>query len=159
MQLCVFTLSSATAKGCLNNADSVFLGHAGLSVSVSYSAGQSLDQHFMTSYYHAMLSVILGQFTRNGFPDGVQGIIKLAEGSEFIRVGHGPFLLQLISAKTPRCQQHPYLCLTTCPVTRTCCSHAPFAFRYDPSLLHAQRLSQPCIICIKTDLYQDRSSA
>ena len=45
-----------------------------------------MDQHFLSSYYDAMLSVILAQFTAKGFADGVDGIIRLAESCEFIAV-------------------------------------------------------------------------
>lgn len=45
-----------------------------------------MDQHFLSSYYDAMLSVILAQFTAKGFADGTDGIIRLAESCEFIAV-------------------------------------------------------------------------
>ena len=45
-----------------------------------------MDQHFLSSYYDAMLSVILAQFTGKGFADGADGIIRLAESCEFIAV-------------------------------------------------------------------------
>ena len=49
-------------------------------------AGQSVDHHFLSSYYDAMLSIILEQFRSKGFADGMDGIIRLAESSDFIAV-------------------------------------------------------------------------
>ena len=48
-------------------------------------AGSSMDQHFLTSYYHAALSVVLGQFGIKGFADGPEGIVRLVEASPFIK--------------------------------------------------------------------------
>ena len=44
-----------------------------------------MDQHFLTSYYHAALSVVLGQFGIKGFADGPEGIVRLVEASPFIK--------------------------------------------------------------------------
>ena len=53
---------------------------------VNANAGQSMDQHFLTSYTHAILSVILAQFSSRGFAAGVKGIVSLAEASPFLKV-------------------------------------------------------------------------
>ena len=61
--------------------------HGGLTASVCFvCAGQSVDHHFLSSYYDAMLSIILAQFRSKGFADGMDGIIRLAESSDFIAV-------------------------------------------------------------------------
>ena len=51
-----------------------------------HDAVQSVDQHFMTSYHHAILSVILAQFTAKGFADGMEGVAKLIEASNYLKV-------------------------------------------------------------------------
>ena len=67
------------------------------------SAGQSVDHHFLTSYHHAILSIILAQFSPKGLPGGMQGIIKLAQASPYLEViSNYPIAvtckLQLVSA-------------------------------------------------------------
>ena len=49
-------------------------------------AGQSVRHHLLTNYTHAILSVVLAQFTNLGFLDGVEGVIRLAEASPYIQV-------------------------------------------------------------------------
>lgn len=49
-------------------------------------AGQSVRHHLLTNYMHAILSVLLAQFTGLGFLDGMEGVIKLAEASPYIQV-------------------------------------------------------------------------
>ena len=49
-------------------------------------AGQSVDQHLLTSYHHAILSVVLAQFSFKGFADGMEGVVRLAEASPTIKV-------------------------------------------------------------------------
>ena len=41
----------------------------------------------LTNYFHAILTVVLNQFNGLGFPDGMEGIVRLAEASPYIRVG------------------------------------------------------------------------
>ena len=50
------------------------------------AAGQSVRHHLLTNYFHAILSVVLAQFTGLGFLDGMEGVIRLAEASPYIRV-------------------------------------------------------------------------
>ena len=50
------------------------------------AAGQSVRQHLLSSYFHAVLSVALAQFTSKGIADGIPGIIRLAEASPYIQV-------------------------------------------------------------------------
>ena len=49
-------------------------------------AGQSVDHHRLTNYHHAILSIILSQFSPKGLPGGMQGIIKLAQASPYLKV-------------------------------------------------------------------------
>lgn len=44
-------------------------------------AGQSVDQHMLSSYQYAILSVILAQFTSKGFSDGMEGIVRLLKAT------------------------------------------------------------------------------
>ena len=59
-------------------------------VLASMSAGQSVDHHFLTSYHHAILSIILAQFSPKGLPGGMLGIIKLAQASPYLKVTSPP---------------------------------------------------------------------
>ena len=45
-----------------------------------------MDQHFLASYYHAVLAVILAQFSGKGFENGMAGVIRLAQASPYIKV-------------------------------------------------------------------------
>lgn len=45
-----------------------------------------MDQHFLVSYHHAILSVILAQFSGKAFEDGMAGVVRLAEASPYIKV-------------------------------------------------------------------------
>ncbi len=49
-------------------------------------AGQSVRHHMLTKYFHAILAVVLAQFTGLGFLDGMAGVIRLAEASPYTRV-------------------------------------------------------------------------
>lgn len=49
--------------------------------------GQSVEHHFLASYYHAILSVVLAQFSHKGFTDGMTGIVHLAQASPFLQAG------------------------------------------------------------------------
>ena len=40
----------------------------------------------MTSYHHAILAVVLAQFTSQAFADGIHGVIKLIEASSYLQV-------------------------------------------------------------------------
>lgn len=42
-----------------------------------------MKHHLLSSYFNAVLSVALAQFGANGFPCGMPGIIRLAEGSPY----------------------------------------------------------------------------
>ena len=62
--------------------------HAGLLCLLSdyhSAAGQSMKQHLLSSYFHAVLSVALAQFGSSGFPCGMPGIIRLAESSPYVQ--------------------------------------------------------------------------
>ena len=48
--------------------------------------GQSVEQHFLASYHHAVLSTILAQFSGKGFENGMAGVIRLVKASPYIRV-------------------------------------------------------------------------
>ena len=54
--------------------------------SVLACAGQSVDQHKLANYYHAILSIILAQFSHMGFENGMAGVVRLAQASPYIRV-------------------------------------------------------------------------
>ncbi len=56
--------------------------------------GQSVRHHLLTNYFHAILAVVLAQFTGLGFLDGMEGVIRLAEASPYIKVG--PLNLSLL---------------------------------------------------------------
>ena len=45
-----------------------------------------MRHHLLTNYMHAILSVVLAQFTGLGFLDGMEGVIKLAEASSYVQV-------------------------------------------------------------------------
>ena len=45
-----------------------------------------MDQHFLTSYHHAIMSTVLAQFSNQGFMDGMEGIVKLVEASPYLQV-------------------------------------------------------------------------
>lgn len=54
------------------------------------AAGQSMKHHMLSSYFHAVLSVALAQFSTTGFACGMPGIIRLAESSPYVQVGMLP---------------------------------------------------------------------
>ena len=61
--------------------------------------GQSVDQHKLANYYHAILSIILAQFSHKGFENGMAGTVRLAQASPYIRVRSLPYcILLFISA-------------------------------------------------------------
>ncbi len=45
-----------------------------------------MEQHFLSSYYHAILSVILAQFSSRGCSDGMKGIVQLVKASSYLKV-------------------------------------------------------------------------
>lgn len=45
-----------------------------------------MPNHLLGDYLQSMLAVLLAQFTRKGFPGGMQGVVNLAEKSEQIQV-------------------------------------------------------------------------
>lgn len=45
-----------------------------------------MKNHLLASYFHAVLSVALAQFSTRGFADGMPGIIRLAETSSYVQV-------------------------------------------------------------------------
>ncbi len=45
-----------------------------------------MEHHFLASYHHAILSVVLAQFGPKGFQDGMEGIVKLVEASPYLKV-------------------------------------------------------------------------
>ncbi|KAL3143143.1 hypothetical protein ABBQ38_003412 [Trebouxia sp. C0009 RCD-2024] len=49
------------------------------------TGGQSVRHHLLTSYFHTILSVVLAQFSGLGFPDGMEGVIRLAEASPYVK--------------------------------------------------------------------------
>jgi len=51
-----------------------------------FIAGQSMEHHFLASYHHAILSVVLAQFGPKGFQNGMEGIVKLVEASPYLKV-------------------------------------------------------------------------
>ena len=53
---------------------------------MNFDAGQSMDQHFLTSYHHAILSIVLAQFSPKGFLDGMEGIVRLVKDSPYLQV-------------------------------------------------------------------------
>ena len=48
--------------------------------------GGSVPNHLLGDYLRSMLAVLLAQFSRKGFPGGMQGVVRLAEKSEPIQV-------------------------------------------------------------------------
>ncbi|KAL0026556.1 hypothetical protein WJX77_006522 [Trebouxia sp. C0004] len=49
------------------------------------TAGQSVEQHFLTSYHHSIMAVILAQFSRIGFSDGMEGVVSLVKASPYLK--------------------------------------------------------------------------
>ncbi len=47
-----------------------------------------MPNHLLGDYLQSLLAVLLAQFSRKGFPGGMQGVVRLAEKSEPIQVGH-----------------------------------------------------------------------
>ena len=45
-----------------------------------------MDQHFLGSYYHAVLAIILAQFSKIAFEDGMAGVVRLVQASPYIKV-------------------------------------------------------------------------
>ena len=45
-----------------------------------------MPNHLLGDYLRSMLVVLLAQFSRKGFPGGMQGVVRLAEKSEPIQV-------------------------------------------------------------------------
>ena len=61
--------------------------------------GQSVDQHKLANYYHAILSIILAQFSHKGFDNGMAGTVRLAQASPYIRVrSHYSFCLDVTAS-------------------------------------------------------------
>lgn len=102
----LFSASVAcTYAWCWNNLIS-------LQTACVWNAGQSVDHHFLSAYYDAMLSVILAQFTSKGFADGVEGIVRIAESSDFIAVNITVDLLGVVVKSIvlyAYCKEHMYL--------------------------------------------------
>ncbi|KAL0050037.1 hypothetical protein WJX82_003243 [Trebouxia sp. C0006] len=70
----------------LNAAGHMMVRPTHMEVSVQKSVGgQSVRHHMLTNYMHAILSVVLAQFTGLGFLDGMEGVIKLAEASPYMQ--------------------------------------------------------------------------
>lgn len=91
-------------------------------------AGQSVRHHLLTNYFHAILTVVLAQFSGLGFLDGMEGIIRLAEASSYIRVH---------SRAADIC------CVpVTCVVNQLCC-----LVQCSASLLHPDALCMGCMSC------------
>ena len=64
--------------------------------------GQSVDQHKLANYYHAILSIILAQFSHKGFENGMAGTVRLAQASPYIRVRSLPhYILVFYSVFCP----------------------------------------------------------
>lgn len=53
---------------------------------IDMPAGQSVKHHLLSNYYHAILAVVLAQFSNRGFIDGMAGIVRLAEASSYFQV-------------------------------------------------------------------------
>ena len=51
-----------------------------------------MRHHLLTNYMHAILSVVLAQFSGLGFLDGMEGVVKLAEASPYVKVSASPRL-------------------------------------------------------------------
>lgn len=45
-----------------------------------------MKNHLLASYFHAILSVALAQFSARGYVDGMPGIMRLAETSSYAQV-------------------------------------------------------------------------
>ena len=77
-----------------------------------------MDQHFLTSYHHAILSIILAQFSPKGFLDGMEGIVRLVKDSPYLQVCSVLFRLTVLHADTiasqaatlPVMLEHAMLC-------------------------------------------------
>ncbi|KAL0042227.1 hypothetical protein WJX77_006708 [Trebouxia sp. C0004] len=70
----------------LNAAGHMMVRPTHMEASVQKSVGgQSVRHHMLTNYMHAILSVVLAQFTGLGSLDGMEGVIKLAEASSYIQ--------------------------------------------------------------------------
>ncbi|KAA6424283.1 MAG: hypothetical protein FRX49_05495 [Trebouxia sp. A1-2] len=70
----------------LNAAGHMMVRPTHMEASVQKSTGgQSVRQHMLTNYIHAVLAVVLAQFTGLGFLDGMEGVIRLAEASPWIK--------------------------------------------------------------------------
>ncbi|KAL0050321.1 hypothetical protein WJX82_008957 [Trebouxia sp. C0006] len=70
----------------LNAAGHMMVRPTHLEASVQKSVGgQSVRHHMLTNYMHAILLVVLAQFTGLGFLDGMEGVIKLAEASSYVQ--------------------------------------------------------------------------
>ena len=48
-----------------------------------------MEQHLLTSYHYAVLSVVLAQFGPKGFADGMEGVIRLVEAAPKLEASSG----------------------------------------------------------------------
>ena len=69
-----------------------------------------MDQHLLTSYHYAVLSVVLAQFGPKGFADGMEGVVRLVEAAPKLKASSGANIPQpeglcllLIKAINPCC--------------------------------------------------------
>ena len=60
------------------------------------TAGQSVDHHFLTSYHHTILSIVLAQFSPTGFADGMEGMLKLVAASSYLQACRDPLSFALL---------------------------------------------------------------
>ena len=90
-------------------------------------SGQSVRQHMLTNYFHAILAVVLAQFRGLGFLDGMEGIIRLAEASPYFKVKCCMNNIQLQTAAAvdtllPRSRVLCGVLCIGCQLLRTVCS-------------------------------------
>ena len=52
-----------------------------------------MDQHLLTSYHYAVLSVILAQFGPKGFADGMEGVVRLVQDAPKLKASSDIVLL------------------------------------------------------------------
>lgn len=46
-----------------------------------------MADHLLGSYLRSLLAIVLAQFSRKGFPGGMDGVVRLAEKVQPIQVG------------------------------------------------------------------------
>jgi len=73
-------------------------------------AGGSVADHLLGSYLRSLLAILLAQFSRKGFPGGMDGVVRLAEKVQPIQVGLIPCTLRIRLSSWLSMSRHIFIC-------------------------------------------------